>query len=274
MKGELFYLNHPHRMRVIWAIVYMAIVVLFIFGMFEAAARIRTHTLPVGQVQLKIPYSKYLVGEAISFTITNDYNSSIYVTNNCPAEPLAVYRLENGSWIRQHDQASLSDCPNQQRQISVPAKGEVSGSFAPWHNLFARTGKYRVVAYVEHYHALPYQEFEIIAKPANAATPSTPVAATTKATTQTATLVQQPVTSQTTARQSKTVSTARGSITVEYDTTSIYVTTVAPASGCSYEGGRSGRQVEVTFKCSGGETQVQLSLVNGKLASKIESGDD
>lgn len=252
MNGELFYSRHPLRMRIYWAFVYVLIFVLLMFGVYKVVGRFRTHIIPVGQIQLTIPHSKYLVGEAVTFSIKNGYNSSIYLLNHCPSEPLAVYRQENGKWVRQHDKAPEGSCSNGERQISVPANGTISGSFAPWHNLFSQPGKYLVVAYVEFYNALPYQEFEIIALPTgNSSTPGT--------TTQT--------------KQTKTITTSRGAIAVQYDATYINVTSITPASGCGYEGGNSGQQVQVKFSCPNGETQIQLNIVNGQLVPSVESGD-
>lgn len=273
MNSELLNLQHPLRLRILWGLLYLLLVSAFIFGMYRVADRIKTHTLPSGQIQLTVPYSKYLVGETITFTIKNGYNSPIYIMNNCPSEPLEVYRLENERWVRQHDQASIADCRSEKRQVDVAANGVVSGSFAPWHNLFSQPGKYRVVAFVEYYNELPYQEFEVLAQPSQKTSVSG--GSTPSIEQETA---QQPQTNQYltpyTVKQEKTVSTNAGSITVQYDSTNIYVISVAPASGCTYEGGRSGRQVEVTFKCKGSQTQVQLSIVNGKLFTKIEPGDE
>lgn len=270
MKSELLYSRHPKKVRVFWAIVYSTLAVVCMFGLYRAAQHIRTHTLPTGNIQLTIPYSKYLVGETISFTIKNDYNSPIYIMNHCPDEPLEVYRQDNGQWVRQHDKAALEDCPDEQRQVSVPANGIVNGSFTPWKNLFKQPGKYRVVAFVEYYNALPYQDIEVIAQPASNTTELQ--TAPTEQSKQNPAPITDKSTTPYTAKQTKTITTSRGTIIVEYDATTIYVTSIAPAQGCTYEGGKSGPQVEVTFKCPSGETQVQLSIANGQVVSKIESG--
>ncbi len=165
MNGELLYVHNPRRFRIAWILFYVVALALISFGAYAYANRIRTHAIPVGQVQLTIPYSTYLVGESVTFTLHNHYNSPIYVTNACPKEPLDVYRQERGAWVHIHDTASASDCATEEREVKIPASGSMSGSFDPWHNLFARPGKYRVVAYVEYYNALPYQDITIIAKP-------------------------------------------------------------------------------------------------------------
>lgn len=273
MIGELQHLRNPTRLRIIWAILYIIIFISIISAAYFAAEDIRTRSIPVGQVQLSVPYSKYLVGEKVSFTLTNNYNSPVYVLNKCPNEPLAVYKLKKDTWVRIHDRVSISECPSQQRRISVPANGVVHGTFAPWKKLFNKPGKYRVVAFVEYYNALPYQEFEVIKKPAipkSSAPNSTPSSPSTQPSSpSTGNTGVQP----TAPKKTKTVSIAQGSISVQYDSSTIYVTSIAPASGCSYEGGRSGREVEVTFKCGESETQIKLEIVNGSISTSIERGD-
>ncbi|PIZ62693.1 hypothetical protein COY17_02125 [Candidatus Saccharibacteria bacterium CG_4_10_14_0_2_um_filter_52_9] len=182
MNGELLYTRNPRHFRILWAVAYIVIFILLIAGLYAAASRIRTHTLPVGSIELSVPYSKYAVGETVTFSIKNNFNSQAYVTNSCPAEPLAVYRQDGSKWVRIHDQASEGDCPDEQRQVGIPAGGTTNGNFAAWPNLFSQPGKYRIVAYVQHYNALPYQEIEIIARPATSAN-QTPTQQSTSGTT-------------------------------------------------------------------------------------------
>lgn len=154
-----------HHFLRIWA--GLLVVLLMALGIWatSVAVRVRTHSLPVGDISLSVPYSTYLINEPITFTIKNNYNSAIFLANDCPQEPLSVYRLESNVWVRIHDTAQAADCPNENRQIQVPGGGVVNGNFAPWHKLFNQPGKYRVVAYVEYYSALPFQEFQVIATP-------------------------------------------------------------------------------------------------------------
>lgn len=164
MRGELRYARSKRFSRLAWLLFWTALFGLLAYGFYLIVGNIQMRSLPAGQIQLTVPYSRYLVGETVTFTIKNNYNSAIYLTNDCPAEPLYVYRQENGAWVRIHDTASINECPTEARQIEVAANGSVNGSFAPWHNLFNIPGKYRIVAYVEYYDALPYQDFEVVAK--------------------------------------------------------------------------------------------------------------
>lgn len=162
--GELQYARDPHRSHIKWAIFWLVVIIACCVSFYQVAAHIRTHSEPVGKMELIVPYTKYLIGEDVSFTLKNGYNGTVYVTNNCPTEPLLVYKLTDGKWVRIHDEANESECSTQDREIAVPPNGEVSGSFAKWKNLFSTVGKYRVVAFVQYYNSLPYADFEIIEK--------------------------------------------------------------------------------------------------------------
>lgn len=166
MSRELNYVQHPWRTRLTWIAVYVVMICGALYGLYIVANRSRTHTIPVGTIELSIPYSRYLVGEPITFTVKNHFNSPVFITNQCPNEPFNVYRYENNTWVRIHDVASEKDCRDENRLEKVPANGSVSGSYEPWQNLFNKAGKYRIVIYVAYYNTLPYQDFEIIDKPA------------------------------------------------------------------------------------------------------------
>lgn len=162
MSGEMVVKKRPFGFRIFWVAVYIFAVIFVVYLVNAAATGIRSHSLPKGSVQLSLPYSKYAVGETVSFSIKNNYNSSIDIVNNCPYEPLAVYFWENSSWVREHSQVAIGECPNEDRQVSVAAGGSVEGNFGPWASLFSKPGKYRIVAFVEYYNALPYQDIEIV----------------------------------------------------------------------------------------------------------------
>jgi hypothetical protein len=279
MKGELLYIYHPWRWRIIWTAVYLALGVGLVVGLWILGSRIRTHSVPTGQVQLVVPHSRYTTDESVTFVLKNNFNSTIYVQNNCPEEPLAVYRQENGKWVRIHDQAAESDCQKESRQVQIPAGGEVGGNFQPWHNLFKTPGKYRVVAFVEYYNAFPYQDFEIISPVAALPPPAKPsgTGGTSGSSGGSSTSATTPSTSGTSsappARQSKTITTSGGSLVAQYDSTTVYITSISPAGGCTYEGGGSGSSAQVTFICGETHIQVHLEVQGGQLVQQIETSD-
>ncbi len=173
MSQELDYARNPRTTYLKWGVLYVIFFTLLAIIFLLVAGRIHTYSAAQGSFELSLPYAKYLVGEPIIFTFKNNFNSSVYVTDDCPNEPLAVYKLEGTTWVRIHDVALSDSCANKDRQIVIPAGGQRVGDFSAWKNLFATPGKYRIVAYVEYFDAMPYQDFEVIAKPTPAvATPS------------------------------------------------------------------------------------------------------
>ena len=276
MKGELHHALHPRHTYMRWAIFYVIGVAVAASVFFVVTNRIRTYSIPSGALQLSVPYKKYLVGETISFTLRNNYNSPVYVEDECPAEPLIVYKQTGDDWVRIHDKATTASCIGKERRISIAPYSKQSGTFDAWPNLFKDPGTYRIVAHVDYFNAAPYEDFEVIAKPeVKVATPTTVSVATVHddaETTQTiektnspaSTAVIAPVVTVPTLN-SKTITLTGGSISVQYSSTFITVISVTPAAGCTKEGGRSGAQVQVQFNCGRSETQIVLSLVNGQL---------
>lgn len=161
MSSELNYVNNPRRSRLEWGIFYVVLFTVLFIIFYIFIGRIRTHSLPSGQVELGAPYSQFLLGEPVLFTITNNFNSEIYAVNRCPEEPLGVYKLVNEKWVRIHARAN-KDCTDEDRRVSIPAHSTQSVSLADWGSLFNDVGKYRLVVFVEYYNALPYQDIEII----------------------------------------------------------------------------------------------------------------
>lgn len=164
MNNELKHYRKPIVLTIFWLAFYTALTTVVVSAFYVAADNITTHTLPTGSVSMTTDYSKYVVGETINFTVKNNYNSSIFIENDCPNEPLAIYKLIDNNWVRQHDNASVKDCPDESRKVSVAAGQSISGNFKSWPRLFSTAGKYRIVAFVEYYNSLPYQDIEIIEK--------------------------------------------------------------------------------------------------------------
>lgn len=284
------YAKVPHNQRMLIASVYIAIGIIVVVTLRALGSDIRTRSLPVGSITVTTNYAKYLVGDPVKFTVANNYNSPIYITNTCPSEPLEVYKQDGGTWKRIHDHIDPKDCPATERQIKVPAQSSMSGDYSRWKNLFSAPGTYRVVVHVDYYDSLPYSDFEVIEKPKVPEIPallppkstvsvSSPSSTTNtssgSSSSQTSTTVQStPTPSSTPVRQSKTVTLSVGTVQVEYTATTVYVLSVSPASGYSYEGGGSGTSVEITFKKPGqDETQLKLSVRNGQLVQRVETGD-
>lgn len=279
MKGELYHARHPRQTYIRWAIFYVIGLALAVSVFFLVSNRIRTYSIPSGALELSVPYKKYLVGETISFTLRNNYNSTVYVEDECPEEPLMVYQQKGDDWVRIHDKATASSCVGKERRISIAPYSKQSGTFDAWPNLFKNPGTYRIVAHVDYFNAAPYEDFEVIAKPEiQAATPAPTASQGTTSTSETTEKTNSPAATANVALavtapalNSKTITLTGGSIAVQYSATMIYVQSVTPVAGCTKEGGRSGATVQVQFNCGQNETQLVLSLVNGQLTWRTEN---
>lgn len=263
--------KHVQRTRRHWVVFYIALAILALIVLALWAQSLQSYRNPTGSMSLHVPYSTYLVGEPITFTLKNEYDTTIYIPNHCPSEPLAVYKLSGDDWERIHATTSEDNCPSADRTIAIEPGEQQSGSYAKWASLFKKPGTYRIPAVVDYFGVVSYQDFKVITPPKIVAkTEQTPTTTTQPAQT---TAPVETTTTPAVALSEKTVSTANGSILVRYSTTTVYVISINPASGCTYEGGGSGTQVEVAFKCSGTETEVHLWVSGGQLIQKIETGD-
>lgn len=272
-----------HHAIALW-LLYGGVASILLIGLAIAGSRLRTRVTPTGTIKLSTPYSTYLVGEQIQFTITNNFNSAITFANNCPNEPLVVYKQVNNQWQRVHDRADAKTCKNQAKVVKIASRSSASGSFAGHERLFSQPGKYRIAAYVEFFNTVAVRDINVIAKPAVPAIPallssravtgnsrqstSSKSQASTSSTAQniTSNVSSSPTT------QSKTISLSAGTIQLTYSSTTIYLGSVTPKPPCSsYEANRnSGSSIEVTFKCSGDETQILLYLSGGTVVYNVD----
>lgn len=252
------------------------LLLLVILAGLWAGHRVNTRLIPTGSVSISSTHSEYLIGEEITVKIQNDFNSTISFENNCPLEPLDVYRYQDTAWVRIHDKTDLDKCEEGEEEEGVPSNGYRLISFAAWPDLFNKAGRYRVVAYVDYYDQLPFTEFEVIKKPKVPEIPSvsndTPLSSSSSNTINSS--IPGGTLEPANSASSQTIKITQGTVVVTYDSSSIYVQSITPAAGYTYEGGRSGKEVEITFKGNDNEVKLELELVNGRIVQKIEQGDD
>ncbi len=154
------------RKRLIgWALLYALLITSFILAMYWQVKRINTLSFASGTIQLSTSKTKYTVGDPITYTIRNGLSQSITLINNCPGQPLYTYTWTNNSWVRINDRASASACAGEPKQQVIPAGKSYTQSFAKWPNLFKKPGIYRIVGLATNYTALPYYDFQVVAKP-------------------------------------------------------------------------------------------------------------
>ena len=147
-----------------WALVYVLLIVGLGIAIYLQAKRVDTLGFANGQLQLTTSKTKYTVGDTISYTLKNGLSEPITLKNTCPQEPLYAYSWTNNAWVRIHDTAKASVCKGEPSQFTIPAGGSYSQNFSNWPNLFSKPGIYRIVALANNYTALPYTDFQVVAK--------------------------------------------------------------------------------------------------------------
>lgn len=154
------------RKRLIgWIFFYLFLLAGFIFSAYWQVQKVNTLNFASGTLKLTTSKTKYTVGDTISYTLTNGLGQPITFTNTCPQEPLYTYSWTNDAWVRIHDTAAAAACNGQPKQRTIAAGGSYTQTFAAWPNLFSKPGIYRVVALATNYTALPYADFQVVAKP-------------------------------------------------------------------------------------------------------------
>lgn len=142
---------------------------LFIMGGTTAFAakmyeKYDTHQLPSGYIELMVDKTAFQLGESIAFTVVNHFPVPVFVMNQCPEEPLNVYRWEGGVWIQLHASApDDGECYTEERNVGVPSEDSRSYNFDDWQDLFKTPGVYRIAADIDHYSDVPFQDFVVLA---------------------------------------------------------------------------------------------------------------
>lgn len=148
-----------------WTLFYAVVFAVFLLVIFWQARRVNTLEFPRGQLELTTSKTKYTAGDTVTYTIKNGLSTSVKLVSRCPQEPLHVYQWKNNQWARIHDTAKSSVCNGQPNQTVVQSGGSFTGNYKNWSSLFAKPGIYRLVALANNYTALPYADFQVVAKP-------------------------------------------------------------------------------------------------------------
>ncbi len=155
--------NLSKKKRLIgWIILYSVIVLIFISFISNKVSQINTKVIPSGLITLSLPKSQYSLGEGIQLTVTNKLTNTINLNNQCPQEPLNVYRWENNIWSSLHTTVDSAQCQGLPQIISIKPNTTYSIDYSKWNNLFTTPGIYRIAALANNYKSLAYVDFNII----------------------------------------------------------------------------------------------------------------
>lgn len=162
MKVQLSRFTPQHR---VFKYSYGVVAILMGIVGYQTVHYSSAQSLPSNQVELQMSKPSYSVGEVVRFTLTNNLPQAISVTNNCPNEPLTVFKQQQNAWLQIHATAANSDkCLNEPRSYSVLPKGQVSATYIFWPSLFSAPGHYRITAPIEGFDNGPSAEFDVTAQ--------------------------------------------------------------------------------------------------------------
>jgi YidC/Oxa1 family membrane protein insertase len=88
--------------------------------------------------------SKIITGSVFSVVLQNNTAEVITLPNDCPSEPFAVTKYQNGSWTQRKAETKISHCTNGKDFVIQP-HNKIAVSYQPWQgDIFTEVGKYRI----------------------------------------------------------------------------------------------------------------------------------
>ncbi len=186
LNRELRTNNMKVRFHVLWFVFYIILVGGFIASAILVYRQHSENQFPSGSISLNVGKERYKLGEEVTFSVRNQFPSTIYVANNCPEEPLNVYRWDKKKWEQIHAKAKgkNTDCHKQPRQIAIQPNSTREYNFGDWPSLFADPGVYRIAMKIDHSDELAFSDFVVLRpakvikkpNPINQTSPTAPAA--------------------------------------------------------------------------------------------------
>ncbi len=152
------------RFHILWVIFYILLITGFVKLGLHVYREHDEDQFPPGSIVLKVSKTRYKPGEAVSFSIQNQFPNTIYVTNNCPEEPLNVYRWDDNRWEQTHATAKdkNSNCHKQPRHIAIKPNSTRKYDFKDWPTLFKKPGVYRLAMKIDHSDEIVFDDFVVL----------------------------------------------------------------------------------------------------------------
>lgn len=129
---------------------------------FSIVGKPLKRSLPPDAIEIVLLKNKYKVGEEIFYGIQNKTDEEIAIENDCPGEPLEIYRQEGNVWEHLEGEANIK-CSSNGNEIIVGPYELKGSSFLPWQDIiFNSPGKYKIEVEIEGYVNEYEKEFEIV----------------------------------------------------------------------------------------------------------------
>lgn len=96
-----------------------------------------------GNITITTSKTEYSRSQLVTVKIKNNSAETITIKNECPNEPLSVFRSENNEWVQQNVSPELN-CENA-RDLEIQTGKELSINYENWnYALFSKMGKFKI----------------------------------------------------------------------------------------------------------------------------------
>ena len=96
-----------------------------------------------GNISFLTDDNEYSRRQTVSATIINNTSDTITIPNECPNEPLSVYRYQNNEWVQKSSSPTI-DCKNA-IEVNIATEQEYQFTYDNWNReLFAEMGRFRI----------------------------------------------------------------------------------------------------------------------------------
>ncbi|MBD3156691.1 membrane protein insertase YidC [Candidatus Peregrinibacteria bacterium] len=104
-------------------------------------------TLAGNDLGIAVLDTEYNMDDLVSVTLKNNTDQDLRIENDCPREPLNVYRYKNGEWIQLEAKPEIT-CESKDDFALQPGQ-EMTLDYTSWnHALFHQIGRYKIGATV------------------------------------------------------------------------------------------------------------------------------
>lgn len=133
------------RQIITFALIFLALMILFrgCSGNPELETDLMQNDLGVASLN-----QEYRQDGLVTIKLKNNTDSALTIEDECPREPLNVFRYRNGEWLQLKVKPDIT-CP-ERNEIVIPAGEDYNVEYGAWnHALFHEIGRYKVSVNVE-----------------------------------------------------------------------------------------------------------------------------
>lgn len=154
-------LSYNQKARIVKYVLPVIVIVPFAFAGYNATHQTHAQSIISGKIGITTDKQTYHTGQMVNVTLSNATNVDLYVTNDCPSEPLIVDKQIDGKWTRIHDVTASTKCQGEPASYKIPSNASIKTDYRYWPGLFAQPGEYRITFKDKDFDASAYAVFTV-----------------------------------------------------------------------------------------------------------------